>query len=278
MNEKNVVVITGASKGIGYAAAALFLEKGYVVYGLSRSGCNLEGVKSTICDVTDSARLKEAIDTIFNAEKRIDVLVNNAGGGISGAVEKTVPADARRLFELNFFAYFEAVKYTVPNMRRNVLSLESGRAHTRQSCKIINIGSVAGALHVPFQAFYSASKAAVEALSNCLRGELAPFNIKVSTVMPGDTRTAFTDAREKDFDENDADYGGRISRSIKLMEKDERGGMSPKKVARKIYKAARCKNPKPVYTVGFTYSFFVMLNKVLPKRLVQFILNMMYAQ
>ena len=266
MKDKRVAVITGASRGIGYAAAALFLEKGFTVYTLSRSGCDVEAVQSIVCDVTDGARLKEAIDNIFKAEKRIDVLVNNAGGGISGAVEKTVPADARRLFELNFFAYFEAIKYTVPYMRG------------RQGGTIINVGSVAGALHVPFQAFYSASKAAVEALSNCLRGELAPFNIKVSTVMPGDTRTAFTDAREKDFEENDADYGARIGRSIQIMEKDERGGMSPKKVAQKIYKAAQCKNPNPAYTVGFTYNFFIMLNKVLPKRLVQFVLNMMYAK
>jgi short-subunit dehydrogenase len=266
MDEKKVVVITGASRGIGRDTAGLFQKKGYTVYSLSRSGCDVEGVHSVTCDVTDGAGLKAAIDGIFEAEKRIDVLVNNAGGGISGAVEKTVPADARRLFELNFFAYFEAIKYTVPYMRR------------QKSGVIINVGSVAGALHVPFQAFYSATKAAVEALSNCLRGELAPFNLKVTTIMPGDTRTGFTDAREKGFDENDPDYGARIAHSITIMEKGERNGMSPQSVAHKIYRAARSKNPRPVYTVGFTYNVFVLLNKVLPKRLVQFILTMMYAK
>jgi short-subunit dehydrogenase len=266
MDGKKVVVITGGSKGIGRSAAALFYEKGYTVYALSRRACDLEGVNSVICDITDTARLKEAVDGIFKAEKRIDVLVNNAGGGISGSVEKTEPADARKLFELNFFAHFEAVKYTVPYMR------------SRLSGKIINVGSVAGALHVPFQAFYSASKAAMEALSNCLRGELAPFNIKVTTIMPGDTRTGFTETREKKFDKNDADYGERIYRSIKIMEEDEKGGMPPMKTAQKIYKAAKSKNPKPVYTVGFTYNFFVLLNKILPKRLVQYILNVMYAR
>jgi short-subunit dehydrogenase len=265
MSDKKVVVITGGSKGIGRSASALFYEKGYTVYTLSRSACDLEGVNSVICDITDGVRLKEAIDGIFKKEERIDVLVNNAGGGISGSVEKTVPADARRLFELNFFAHFEAIKYTVPYMRR------------RLSGRIINIGSVAGALHVPFQAFYSSSKAALEALSNCLRGELAPFNIKVTTIMPGDTRTCFTETREKKFDENDADYGTRISRSIKLMEEDERGGMSPMKIAQKIYKAAKSKNPGPVYTVGVSYNIFILLNKILPKRLVQYILNIMYA-
>jgi short-subunit dehydrogenase len=265
MKEKKVVIITGASRGIGRAAAGLFHEKGYIVYALSRSDCDVAGVHSVTCNVTDGGRLKEAIDGIFEAEKRIDVLVNNAGGGISGAVEKTVPADARRLFDLNFFALFEAIKYTAPYMR------------ARKSGVIINIGSVAGALHVPFQAFYSASKAAVEALSNCLRGELAPFGIKITTVMPGDTRTGFTDAREKDFEENDPDYGPRISRSIKLMEEDERNGMSPETAARIIYRAARNKNPKPAYIVGFKYSFFILLAKILPKRFVQFLINSIYA-
>jgi short-subunit dehydrogenase len=266
MSDRKVVIITGGSKGIGHAAAALFRKKGYAVYTLSRGACDLEGVNSVICDITDGVRLKEAIDGIFKTEKRIDVLVNNAGGGISGSVEKTDPADARKLFELNFFAHFEAIKHTIPHMR------------CRLCGKIINIGSVAGALHVPFQAFYSASKAAIEALSNCLRGELAPFNIKVTTIMPGDTRTCFTETREKKFDENDPDYGNRIYRSIKLMEEDERGGMPPMKIAQKIYKAVKSKNPAPVYTAGVSYNIFVLLNKILPKRLVQYILGIMYAK
>ena len=266
MIDKKVIIVTGASRGIGYSTAALFLKKGHKVYAFSRSGCDLEGINSIICDVTDEISLKKAIDSVFEAEKRIDVLINNAGAGISGAVEKTAEADARKLFELNFFAYFEAIKYAVPYMRK------------QKSGKIINIGSVAGAMHVPFQAFYSASKAAVEALSNCLRGELAPFGIKVSTVMPGDTRTGFTGAREKDFLENDPDYGMRISRSIKMMEEDERKGMPPQKAAKVIYKAASCKNPKPAYVAGFSYNFFMFLNKVLPKRFVQFVLNSMYSK
>jgi len=266
MGDKKVVVITGGSKGIGRATAELFYKKGYTVYSISRSACDLKGVNSVICEITDGAWFKEAIDDIFNAEKRIDVLVNNAGGGISGSIEKTDPADARKLFEINFFAQFEAVKYTVPYMR------------SRNSGKIIFIGSVAGALHVPFQAFYSASKAAVEALSNCLRGELAPFNIKVTTIQPGDTRTNFTEKREKKFKENDEDYGDRISRSIKIMEEDERKGMSPVKTAQVIYKAVKSDNPKPVYTVGVSYIIFVILNKILPKRLVLYILNTIYAK
>ena len=273
MDNKKVVIVTGASKGIGRATAKLFLEKGCTVYALSRSGCDLSGVNCITCDVTDGIQLKNVIDNIAETEKRVDILINNAGSGISGAVEKTVPADARRLFELNFFAPFEAIKYTTPYMR----SSKGGRGNNAGG-KIINIGSIAGAMHIPFQTFYSASKAALEALTNCLRGELAPFNIKLTTIMPGDTRTNFTDAREKDFIKEDPDYGMRIHNSIKLMEDDERNGMPPEKVAQKIYRAACSKNPKPAYIVGFKYNFFAFLNKALPKRLVQWVLNLMYAK
>jgi len=265
MNEKKVVIVTGASRGIGYATAKIFLDNGYTVYAFSRSGCSLEGVNSVVCDVTSGAKLKESIDHVFNAEKRIDVLVNNAGGGISGAVEKTDSAEARGLFDLNFFAMFEAVKCTVPYMR------------AAGGGTIINLGSVAGSMHVPFQAFYSATKAAVEALSNCLRGELEPFNIKVATIMPGDTQTGFTDARQKNFEADDADYGSRIKHSIDIMEKDERSGMSPRKTAAMIYKASLRKNPKPLYAVGFKYEFFLFLGKIFPKGFVLSILNRIYA-
>ncbi|MCL2175131.1 MAG: SDR family oxidoreductase [Treponema sp.] len=265
MNKKQIIVITGASKGIGLATAKLFAEKGHTVYNIARTACEITNINSIICDITDSNRLKDAVDSVYSKHKRIDILINNAGGGISGSAEKTLLADAKRLFDLNFFAAFEAIKYTIPYMR------------SQKYGKIVNIGSVAGAMHVPFQAFYSATKAAVEALSNCLRGELSPFGIKVTTVMPGDTRTGFTDAREKSFEKDDRDYGDRIFRSISMMEKDERNGMSPAAAAKVIYKAALSRNPKPSYVVGFNYGFFLFLNKILPKRFVQFVLSKMYA-
>jgi len=265
MNDKKVIIVTGASRGIGRSVAELFLKKGFIVYAISRGTCDLQGVKSITCDVNDGIKLKNAINSVFEAEKRIDVLVNNAGGGISGSIEKTSSADARKLFDLNFFSCFEAIKYVVPYMR------------SQKSGKIINIGSVAGSMHVPFQAFYSASKAALEALSNCLRGELSPFGIKSTVILPGDTRTGFTDAREKVYETDDPDYGARISRSITLMEKDERKGMPPEAVAKVVYKAAMARNPKPSYAIGFSYKVFLLLNKLLPKRFVQFILDKMYA-
>jgi short-subunit dehydrogenase len=264
--EKKVVIITGASKGIGLVTAKVFIEKGYIVYGISRIPCEIQEVHSILCDITNSIMLKDAITKIFEKEQRIDILINNAGFGISGSIEKTELKDVHKLFELNFYAVFETIKYVIPYMRK----IGGG--------KIINIGSAAGSLHIPFQAFYSASKAAVEALSNCLRGELSPFNITVVTILPGDTATNFTDVREKKYEESDPDYGKRIFNSIAMMEKDERNGMSPEIVANVIYKAARKKNPRPLWTVGFQYKVFLFLGKLLPKRIVLFIINQLYAK
>jgi short-subunit dehydrogenase len=264
--EKKIVVITGASKGIGYATVGIFLKNGYIVYGLSRGGCDLHGVHSVACDITDTLLLREAIEDIIAQEGHIDILINNAGAGISGAIEKTSTEEAKWLFNLNFFAPFEAVKTVVPHMR------------AKGKGKIICVGSVAGALHIPFQAIYSASKAALEALSNALRGELKPFGIKVSTILPGDTYTNFTAARQRNFAEDDINYGLRISRSIKRMEKDERNGMTTEKVAHIIYKVTKKKNPRPIYTAGAKYRLFMFLGKIFPKRWIQSVIDKIYAK
>jgi short-subunit dehydrogenase len=264
-DKKKIAVITGGSSGIGYYTALYLLKKGFSVYALSRSGIIEAGLNSINCDVTDFVRLKEVIDYIAEKEGGIDILINNAGFGISGAAEKTPIEDVKKLFELNFFAAFEAIKCVTPHMR----------AHG--GGKIINTGSVAGVLHLPFQSFYSASKAALGALSNALRNELKPFKIRLATILPGDTKTGFTAARKKDFLAEDEYYKNRIKKSIEQMEHDESRGTHPNKVAKTIYKAIRKKNPKPNYTVGIKYKLFVLADKLLPKRLVQYIIGKIYG-
>jgi short-subunit dehydrogenase len=263
--EKKVAVITGGSSGIGYYTALYLLKRDFNVYVLSRGGVVEAGLNSINCDVTDFARLKEVVDYIVEKEGGIDVFVNNAGFGISGAVEKTPIEDAKKLFELNFFAAFEAIKCVTPYMR------------AQGGGKIISIGSVAGALHLPFQSFYSASKAALGALSNALRNELKPFKIRLTTILPGDTKTGFTAARKKDFLADDEYYKDRIKKSIGQMEHDESRGVHPDKVAKTIYKAICKKNPKPSYTVGIKYKLFMLADKLLPKRLVQYIIGKIYG-
>ena len=156
---------------------------------------------------------------------RIDILINNAGFGISGAMEFTESADAHRLMEVNLFGMDNMIRAVLPHMR------EARRG------RIVNISSVAGVFAIPFQAWYSISKAAVRSLTMALANEVAPYGVQVTSVLPGDIQTGFTAAREKSAAGDDA-YGGRISRSVQRMEHDEQTGMSPAVAAKTVARVA----------------------------------------
>ena len=141
--------------------------------------------------------------------------------------------------------------------------------------KIINIGSVAGELAIPFQTMYSVTKAGVHAFSAALQNELRPFGIKVVCLMPGDTKTSFTANREKN--ETNSFYGSRIEKSITKMEKDERNGTDPLKVAKVVYKVIKSKNPKTMIAIGANYKMFVFIKKILPIKFVQYVLYKIYG-
>lgn len=260
-----VVVVTGGSSGIGKAATEIFSRNGFKVYEFSRSGEGCEGITHVTCDVTDESSVKRAFSFVYEEEGRLDVLVNNAGFGISGAVEYTSMDQAKKQFDVNFFGAVcslgEAVKY----MRR------SGGG------TIVNVSSLAAELSIPFQTFYSASKAAINSLTLAAANELRPFNIKVCAVMPGDVKTGFTAAREKSVQGDDA-YSGILKKSVSVMEKDEQNGMSPKRIAEKIFSLSQKKNPKPLSTVGLQYKTFAVLSKLLPVRAVNYMIGQIYAK
>lgn len=261
----SVAVITGGSSGIGRSAARIFAESGYTVYELSRTGKGEGNIRHVTADVSDYESVQAAFRQIYEAEGRLDVLVNNAGFGISGAVEFTDPAAPKKLFDVNFFGAVNCIQCAVPYMR------ETGGGH------IINLSSVAAPLSIPFQAFYSCSKAAVSNLSLALANELRPFHISVCAIMPGDTKTGFTAARKKNGAGCDVFYGEAIENSIQLMEHDEQNSMPPESVARCIFRVAQKKNPKPLYAVGAKYKLFVMIAKLLPIRLTNRIIGSIYA-
>lgn len=261
---KKIVLITGASKGIGLATSKMFSDNGYTVYGGARKDFKEDKIISIKLDVTDFDSIKNAVNYIIEKEGRLDILINNAGMGISGAVENTPMDEAEYIFNVNFFGAFRMIKECIPHLRKT-----KGR--------IINISSVAASLCIPFQAFYSASKAALDALSFALIPELKPFDIKVINVLPGDTKTSFTDARQKSFSDNDINYGDKIKRSISLMEKDEQNGMPPEAVAKVVLKVTKQKRPPVYVSVGFKYKIFMFLNKILPKKLVIFVIGKMYG-
>lgn len=265
MNEKKVAVVTGASSGIGKECAKIFSENGYAVYSFSRHGKDAGKILNVTCDVTDEQQVESAFKTIFEKEGRIDVLVNNAGFGISGAVELTPLSQAKKQLDVNFFGCFLCCKAVCEYMRKN------------GGGKIINISSMAAPLSLPFQAFYSASKSAVNSLTLALANELRPFNISVCAFMPGDVKTEFTAQREKVTGGEEL-YGSRISRSVGQMEKDEQNGMSPEKIAKAVFALSKKKHPKPLSTTGANYKLFAFLSKVLPARTVNAIVGMIYSK
>lgn len=260
-----VAVVTGGSSGIGKAVCAVLVKKGYTVYEFSRrDGWTDSGVRHVSCDITDPQAVKCAVGQVIEESGRLDVLVNNAGFGISGAVEFTDIEEAKRLFEVNFFGNVTVTKEIIPHMRK------AGGG------KIINIGSVAGELSIPFQAFYSAGKAAINSLTLALRNELKPFKIKVCALLPGDVCTGFTANRRKSA-EGDEVYGGKIERAVSQMERDEKNGMRPEKIAAKVAKLAGKKRVKPFYSCGFKYKLFLFLAKILPRSFSNYIVGKIYG-
>lgn len=261
---RRIIAITGGSSGIGRATARLFALKGCTVYELSRSGQDFDGVTHITADVTDEASLAAAFNRIGAENGCLDLLINCAGFGISGAVEFTDITDAQKQMDVNFFGTVRAIQQALPWLRKS------------KQASIVNISSMGGPLALPFQAFYSCSKAAINALTLALANELRQFSIAVCAVLPGDVATGFTDARQKSVKGQDL-YGRTIEKSVSTMEKDERGGMSPDRIAKKVWALSKKRHPKPLSTVGLQYMFFSLLYKLLPARLVNWIVGLMYT-
>jgi len=256
-----LAVITGGSGGIGLACARLLASEGWEVCSLSRMRTDPPkeaAIRFLKADVADEKSLKEAMES---AGERIDLLICCAGSGISGAVKYTEESEAAHQMDVNFMGVFRTVKAALPRMGR-------GSA-------VVLVGSVAGLLPIPFQAFYSASKAAITSLGLSLDNELRPFGIRVRVVMPGDVKTGFTAARRRST-EGDEEYGGMISRSVSRMERDEQSGLTPESVAKVILKAARGR--RPLYVAGTSYRVLCFIARLLPWSIVNRILGIMYAK
>jgi len=260
-----VVLITGGSSGIGKAAAEALRDAGCTVYEGSRRDSEQSGIAHLTLDVTDEASAGRAVDEILRREGRLDILVNCAGSGISGAVEFTEADAVKRQMDVNFMGTVNMTKAVLAPMR------VAGQG------RIVNISSVAAEFPIPFQTYYSASKAAVNAFSMALANEVRPFGITVTAVQPGDIRTGFTAARAKSSVGDDV-YEGRISRSVARMEHDEENGMDPAAAGRMIAKIALRSRVKPVCTLGFSYRCLGFLRKILPCGPVNRLIGVLYAK
>ena len=253
------VLITGGSSGIGYEIAKLLISKNINVINISRSPCDIEGVKNILCDLTDFDKVNNIIDLIPN----IDVLINNAGFGISGAIIYSDILNIKKQYELNLFSSINLTNKIINKINKHG--------------KIIFTSSLAAIFSIPFQSFYSSSKAALELYAKALRNELKIFDINVTFIRLGDIKTNFTDNREKMHIGDDV-YKGSISKSVAKMEHDERNGMKPYKVAKAYYRIIKKKHVKVKYTVGFGNKLLSLLNKILPENLVNYIVSKIYIK
>ena len=263
-DEKPIAIVTGAGSGIGYETAKLLCEKGWEVWDLSRRDRAYEGVNHISCDIANEDRVRTAVNVIASRAGHIDLVINNAGFGISGAVEFTAREDALHLLEVNLLGADNVTRAVLPHMRKN----GSGR--------LIFISSAAAIFPIPFQAWYSASKAALSSYALALRNELKPFGIDVCALMPGDIKTGFTAMREKHHEGDDV-YGGRIEKAVSVMEKDETNGMSAAYAAQQVVRCVYARNPAPLKCIGAKYQLFAVLDRLLPKRFVNFLIGKLYS-
>ncbi len=268
-----IILLTGGNSGIGLATAELLMQRGNIVYALSRRGgenkCAANGgaIINIQADVTKPETLQEAVKTIIDNNKTIDALVCNAGNGIAGSIEDTSPEEAKYQFETNFFGVVNTVNAVLPYMRKQ----NYGR--------IIAVSSVAAIVPIPFQAFYSASKSAILLFMQALGMEVKPWNIECGCVLPGDTKTGFTDSRKytKASQSETSGYRETMKRSVSKMESDERGGMSPEIIASAIASQLNRRHVKPALVPGFQYKLICFLMQVVPAKLRLKIVGNLYS-
>jgi len=262
---KPIAIVTGGSGGIGRCTAAHLCRAGCTVYEFSRREKPQEGVNHLTADITDEEQVRSAVAEVVRREGRIDILVNNAGFGISGAAECTDPDASHAQLELNLFGADRVTRAVLPQMR------------AQKSGRIVFMSSIAGILPIPFQLWYSVSKAGILAYALALQNEIRPWGITVCAIMPGDIASGFTDARQKSAAGDEA-YAGRIARSVAVMEHDERTGMSPDKAGAFVARCALKKRSRPAVALGLSYKAAAVLAKLLPRRLSNWIVGLLYAR
>lgn len=266
--QSQIILITGASSGFGKFTAQMLSEQGHIVYGTSRKPSeNMNNVKMLVVDVTSPLSIRQAVEQIISEQGRIDVLINNAGIGIGGALELATEDEVSKQMNTNFFGVVNMCREVLPVMRK------------ARKGKIINISSIGGVMGIPYQGFYSASKFAVEGYSEALALEVHPFHIKVCLVEPGDFNTGFTDNRNiSEQTRLDADYRESFLKSLEIIEKEERNGCHPRKLAAAICKIVARKNPPFRTKAGpLVQVLFAKSKRWLPDSVIQYALRIFYA-
>lgn len=259
--KSKVVFITGGSSGIGKSVGEYLSAKGFTVYGTTR---NIEkypdhrGFELIQMDVNQAESVKSAVDKVINREGKIDVLINNAGVGITGAIEETPDAEIAKAFDTNVIGPIRVIKSVMPHMRKQGAGL------------IINVTSIAGHMGLPFRGVYSASKGALSLVTEALRMETKEFGIKVVNVAPGDFATNIASGRYHTPIIKDSPYANTYGKILDSINEDVSSGQDPVEVAKKVYKIIQNNNPKVTYTVGvFLQRVSLFLKKILPDKMYE---------
>ena len=250
-----VVLINGGSSGIGKSIGEYLTEKGFSVYGTSRNPERYTESKFPILqlDVKNIETIQQTITTIIKKEGRLDVVINNAGAGITGAIEEIPESEIKANFDTNFFGPINVIKAVLPQMRK------------QQSGLIINITSIAGYMGLPYRGIYSASKGALELLTEAFRMELKDFNIKMTNIAPGDFATNIAAGRYHTPLLEHSPYKKPYGNTLELMNAHVDSGFNPNIMAHAVLKVINTKNPKTHYKVGaFMQKFSIVLKRILP--------------
>ncbi|MEM0578106.1 SDR family oxidoreductase [Flavobacterium polysaccharolyticum] len=255
-----VVLITGGSSGIGKSIGEYLHKKGFVVFGTSRHPeKNRDSVFPLIAlDVRNSASIKDAVNYIIASSGKIDIVINNAGVGITGPLEE-IPADEiRNNFETNFFGPIEVIKAVLPQMR------------LQKSGLIINVTSIAGYMGLPYRSVYSASKGALELITEALRMEVKDFGISITNVAPGDFATNIAAGRYHAPVVEGSAYQEVYGRTLQAMNAHVDSGSNPNEMAEAVYQIINSASPKIHYKVGaFMQKFSIVLKRILPDKVYE---------
>lgn len=252
-----VVLITGASSGIGHSIGKYLHQKGYKVYGTSRSPKEKmrDGIHFLAMDVTKPDTIQTAVSEILQQVGKIDFLINNAGMGITGPIEETPDAEIAKVFDTNYFGAIRVIKAVLPSMRKN------------RGGFIINITSIAGYMGLPYRGIYSATKGALELTTEAFRMELKDFNIKMTNIAPGDFATNIASGRYHAPLTKGSPYEKHYGNTLKLMNEHVDLGKDPILMAKKVYAVMQEKNPTIHYKVGASIQkFSIALKHILPDK------------
>jgi NADP-dependent 3-hydroxy acid dehydrogenase YdfG len=263
MTTAKVALVTGASSGIGEATARQLAAAGLTVYAAARRTERMQklteaGIHPITMDVTDDTSMQAGVQAILNEQGRIDVLVSNAGYGSYGALEDVPMAEARAQMEVNVFGAARLTQLVLPHMR------------AQRSGTIVNVTSMGGKITTPLGAWYHATKFALEAISDCLRMEVAPFGINVVVIEPGGIRTEWSGiaadkVRAVSGTGPYASQGNAVASSL-TSESTRRRSSPPELIGKTITKAVTARRPKTRYAVGYGAKPMIFLHGLLPDR------------